>query len=287
MGGRGGSLRGSQGVSVARTAPRPIQQARPQPAQRQQAQATSVSPQALAAQIAGDPGAILRMADDQAVKAISWIFDNVKVEKDQHDTDTQRFLNHIGWDKELPTIAEDAKQYKQLMAATALSATRGTRHILGRNLYHTDKPEGPVRDAKVFADQFQGAGKMYMSGGCYGGGTYWTNDKAHSWKNYGNRTPKSALQIGFINMNARVIKFSQLKQIEATFSQSHPKTYQALINAEQGYWHKKSGKLDGVHSIFAAMHGYNVIDAETLNGYCVTLTRKVMTVEKGCRRSAR
>ena len=291
MGGRGGSLRGSQGVRIiGRAAPQPVHrnpQPQAQPAQRQQAQATSITPQALAAQIASDPGAILRMTDAQAESAVSWIFNNAKQERNQNDTDTQRFLNHIGWDTDLPTVASDYRQYKQLQATTALAATSGTSHILGRSMYHTDKPEGSVRDAKTFAEQFQGKGKMYMSGGYYGDGTYWANDKSHSWRYYGDRTSKSALQIGFINQNAKIVKLSKLEQMEQSFARSHPKTYAALINSKQGYCSKKSGYTYGVHSIFAAMNGYNVIDCETGSGYCVTLNRKVMTVMKGYKRSDR
>ena len=265
MGGRGGSLRGSQGVSVTRTASRPRQQARPQPAQRQQAQATSVSPQALAAQIAGDPGAILRMADDQAVSALDFIRKNTDTSSrygTQQDTDTQRFINFIGWGDTMPEVISESAFDRRVKAQKATT------------YYHADGDRGR-RKGSDFNDQLM-YGPNYLSGGIHGDGTYVASDARDS-AGYGTSQVKM-----IFNKNAKIISENDLGVKTAKLYRTMPKTMKAIEKMSSGY---SSGAYGGnkyaVKTFVAAICGYNVIAASGTHkyaGYHAVMDKSVLTI---------
>lgn len=257
MGGRGGSLRGSQGVSVSRAAV--------QPARRQTATTTSVTPQSLAMQIANDVGAILRMTDDQATDALKYIQNHADTGArygTQQDTDTQRFVNWIGWGDTKPEVISEADFDARVQQENAVT------------YYHTDDDYGG-KQGSDFNDQLM-YGPNYLSGGIHGDGTYIASDAIDS-RGYGSSQVKLIL-----NKKAKVISENDLGVKIAKLYKTKPKMMEAINNLSSGYVPGGNGhNKPAVKTLVAAMLGFNVIAASgphSFAGYHTILDKSVMTI---------
>lgn len=153
MGGRGGSVGGSQGTARVTTA--------------------------------GAPGApsydvstLASMSDAQLTRVLDDIFTNTSVDGDQQNSDTQRFFNAIGWAERKPTVVGEQAYENARKKANA------------KSWYHTDDTTPGVRDASKFSKQYMGSGRQFLSGGIHGDGTYWADSSNGSWS-YGARPTKA------------------------------------------------------------------------------------------------
>lgn len=200
-------------------------------------------------------------ADRELAQAVEQAYTQTKPDADQNDTQTQAFFNAIGWADNKPTVVATEQ---------ALEVEKFLGNVNGQYFYHTDAPEGAVADAKVFADQ-QLDGRHFLSNGIHGDGTYWSNDVDDSWR-YGHYMTNSYQIKGMLNTNAKVIKEGALdKKIDA-FRRSHPGAYNAIIAM---YAKKGSSRK----SVFAALFGYNVIEArQGGHDYLAVLDRSATTV---------
>lgn len=174
----------------------------------------------------------------------------VKTDANQQDTDTQRFINATGIADRKPEVVkdEDALENKKFLGET-----------IGPYLYHTDAPQGTVRDAKTFGDQYQ-TGRMYNSSGVHGDGTYFSDSSDGSW-DYGYRNPNAYQIKGMLNSKAKVIKEADLKKRITSFKRTHPKAARVINNMSTGY-----GSQSGTYSVYAQLFGFNVISYQ-LSGW--------------------
>ena len=177
---------------------------------------------------------------DMLKEAIS---SKVKVDSNQQDTDTQRFINSTGIADKKPVVVRSEK---------ALENYKFLGETFGEYLYHTDAPEGSVRDAKVFGDQYM-TGRMYNSSGVHGDGAYFANSSESSWS-YGYSANKAYQIKGMLNSNAKMITQPDLEKKMKDFRKSHPKAYMLVKNMSTGY-----GDTTGSLSVYAQLFGYNVI----------------------------
>lgn len=247
MGGRGGSLGGSQGTArVTARAAAPAATAAPAP-----------TPAATQPQYNIDDFSY--MTETQISMALDQIFTQTTVDRDQQNSDTQRFFNAIGWADRKPQVLDE-------------NAYENARRSSGaRSWYHTDDTAPGVSDASKFSKQYMGGGRQFLSGGIHGDGTYWARSSGGSWR-YG--TSRKASQIkGFLNSKARVIKEADLDRKIDQWRSNNPAAYYRIANASGGY---RNG-IRGTKSILAAMFGYNVIDYPSA-GYRTILDRSVTTV---------
>lgn len=245
MGGRGGALRVKPKAATA-------------PVKVVAAPAAQATPPANTPDI--DVTTLASMDDAKVTATIKKAF-KAKIDADQQDADTQRFFNSIGWADRQPRVLDEAH-------------FEGARKAAGKeSLFHTDAPMGQVADAKVFADQFMGKGRHFLSGGYHGDGTYFATDSSDSW-NYGHGSPRANQFKAFLSSRAKVITQPALMTKMDTWARSHPQGYQALVNCSQGYFSRGADTRGGSMSIFAAMLGYNVIKTSC---YYTVLDRSAIT----------
>ena len=216
--------------------------------------------QKLLAQIKGNPGAILKMSDQDAADTVTAIAkQSIRTDGTQNNTFIQRYLNATGLSDNKPQLLADGAYEKARMKAKEAS------------LYHADRDYGGKKGDQ-FAKQLQSGDTMFSANGYYGAGTYWAWGSASASGEYGRYQTK-----GFLNAKARVITTNQLAAMGRTFSARHPKTYAALVSARAGY----GGTNETLYSFLAASHGYNVIQRDshkTAGTYMVTLDRSVLTM---------
>ena len=118
---------------------------------------------------------------------------------------------------------------------------------------------------------FDFAGNKYrhfFSGGIHGDGTYFARTASES-ASYGPSQFR-----GFLNSNAKVIDEHRLDRMWNTYSSQYPALAHAVRQMKAGY----GGGWDGQKSVFAAMLGYNVIEATSHRGYLTVLNRSATTV---------
>lgn len=186
-------------------------------------------------------------------------------EGEQH-SDTQRFMNAIGWTEREPVVYNET-QYQAEYAKAGRP----------QQWYHSDKPEGG-HTAKEFATQYMGGAydfagdkmKQYLSGGVYGDGTYFANGAVDA-SFYGTNQFR-----GFLNGNAKQADYLTLRREMQTYEASHPGFRHFINSATTGYSPRSGGDREGLVSVFAAMKGYNVIFDGY--GYISVLDRSVTTV---------
>lgn len=208
-----------------------------------------------------------RASDSDADQMLNtWRQERMDNDNRSNDNDVQRFFHYSGWSENTPEVLNET----QFQAAW---------NAAGRpqKLYHADKAAGGA-SAQDFATQYFGNGydfsgnryRHYISNGYYGGGTYFANSAIDS-SSYGTNQFR-----GFLNNNARVVKFGRLKAQYDAYVNSHPAFGRMMRNVRTGY-----GGDDEKLSIFAAMKGYNVIDEGS--GYYVVLDRRATTVSNKTR----
>ena len=216
-----------------------------------------------------DPADILKylMNTDTAgadAMLAQWRAETLDSDNRQQDTDTQRFFNYIGWAAEGPVALPEA-QYQQAWQAEGKPT----------QIYHSDKPYNGV-GARQFAAQYMGQGynfageqyRHFLSGGVHGDGTYFATTADES-SYYGTSQFR-----GFLNGNAKVITESKLDSEYRKYSQKYPALRHVMNRLSTGY----GNGYNGARSVFAAMLGYNVIDATYHSGYSAVLNRKATTV---------
>lgn len=227
---------------------------------------------ATAAQTAGTTVSIANlnaMGDQEFSDEIDRIVSTVKNDPDQQpDSDeVQKFFNAIGWTNDVPTLVNDEDE---------LEAAKQRGDVHGKYLWHTDAPTGLTDDAQRFADQYQGNGRHFVSGGVMGDGTYWADDPNDSWNYSNGGRHRAYMQKGMLNRNAKEINNKQLDNEIKKFKRKYPKKY-ARIMAMNGA--SRYASSDSVRSVFAALLGYNTITSGY--GYYVVLNRSATTVVKG------
>lgn len=195
MGGRGGSVGGSQGTARVTTAPAAARQY--------------------------DVTTMASMSDAQLTRTIDDIFSNTTVGNDQQNTDTQRFFNAIGWSDRKPKV----------LGENAYENARRTANA--KSWYHTDDTAPGTPDASKYSKQYMGAGRQFLSGGIHGDGTYWANNSPGSWV-YGYDY-KAAQFKGFFNSKTRSISESALDQQIRQWRQTHQSAYHRITNGSAGY----------------------------------------------------
>lgn len=216
-----------------------------------------------------DPQQLLdffKNADTKAADAMlaQWRAEPIDSDNRQQDTDTQRFFNYIGWAAQTPEVLSES-QYQQAWQQAG-SPTQ---------IYHSDMPYGGV-GARQFAAQYMGNGfafngdqyRHFLSGGIHGDGTYFARSASES-ASYGPSQFR-----GFLNSNAKVITENQLDSMYRTYSRQYPALGHVLDRMSAGY----GSGYEGSKSVFAAMLGYNVIEATTHRGYLTVLNRGATTV---------
>ena len=208
-----------------------------------------------------DVATLAAMPDAQMARELDSIYSRTSYDRNQQNTDTQRFFNAIGWADRTPDIM-DERSYE--------AARRQQR---AKSWYHADDPSPGVPDAATHSKQYQGAGKQYLSGGIHGDGTYWADSAGSSW-GYAS-SPKGAQIKGFFNSRARVVEEHALRSQIQRWSRSHPQAYRRIMRSSNAY----SNGLDGHLSVFAAMFGYNVINYKAA-GYRTVLDRSATTVSR-------
>lgn len=193
-----------------------------------------------------------------------WRAETLDGDNRQQNTDTQRFFNYIGWAAETPEVLTEA-QYQQAWQAAGQPT----------QIYHSDNPYNGV-GARQFAAQYMGRSQSFsgdtyrhfLSGGVHGDGTYFA-DTARESAFYGSSQFR-----GFLNNNAKVITEAKLDSTYQTYSKKYPALRHLMNQLSTGYGNGYSG----ARSVFAAMLGYNVIDATHHSGYSAVLNRKATTV---------
>lgn len=210
-----------------------------------------------------------KKADTAAADAMlaQWRAEPLDTDNRQQDTDTQRFFNYIGWANNTPEVLTEA-QYQQ-----ALQANGNPTQI-----YHSDQPYGVI-GARQFAAQYMGLGqnfagatyRHFLSGGIHGDGTYFARSASNS-AGFGTSQFR-----GFLNGNAKVINEHQLDAMWRRDSARYPALKHIFSKLTTGYA-RYGGNWDGAKSVYAAMLGYNVIDAPHHSGYLAVLDRSATTV---------
>ncbi len=214
-------------------------------------------------------------ADNKAADAMlaQWRAEPLDTDNRQQDTDTQRFFNYIGWAAEEPEVLTEA-QYQQAWQQAGQP----------QQMYHADNPCGGV-GARQFAAQYMGNGqnfagdtyRHFLSGGIHGDGTYFA-DSAQESQFYGTSQFR-----GFYNSNAKIITEAQLDSTYRQMSRQYPALEHVMDQMSTGYGNGYSG----ARSVFAAMLGYNVIDATYHDGYYAVLNRKATTVSTKTKKTSR
>lgn len=209
--------------------------------------------------------------DTQAQAALNeWRRERMDADNRSNNTDIQRFFHNIGWSENTPVVL-DEQQYQAARRAAGNP----------QQLYHSDQPTSGAT-AQDYAEQFFGRGRdangnayrHYVSGGYFGGGTYFATS-ARGSAGYGTNQFR-----GFLNQNARVISMSRLSNEYDRYATAHPSFARMLSRVSDDY-----GGHGERLSIFAAMRGYNVI----YNGssYYTVLDRRAITVSTRQARTTR
>lgn len=258
MGGRGGSMGGSHGLSGDGGAAKAA--APKAPAQTRE--------QKLLAQIKGNPAALMQMSDQDAADTVRAI-DNLPIAKDgtQNDTFVQRYMSLIGWDTNKPTILSETAYEKARQKAGEES------------MYHADNASNAAAGKKMNQQLLSGK-QAYYSLGVHGAGTYWAQSDAGGSGGYGQYQVKA-----FLNGKAKPISGYQLKQDFAQLRRRKPKLYNALAVAKRGDY---GGNPETMYPILAAARGRNVIISNYWNTsttrtggmYVVTLDRSALTMSR-------
>lgn len=250
MGGRGGSMGGSHGMGGGGGAAKAAAPKAPAQTREQQ----------LLARIKGNPAAIMQMSDQDAADTVDAIAkQSIAHDGTQNDTFSQRYLNVIGFNDSKPQLLGDRAYEQARMKAKEASLYHAARSSHGKT-------------GEDYNQQLLKAPTAFSSNGYYGGGTYWAWGSASESAEYGRFQVK-----GFLNSKARVITVAQLDNLGRRFSQSHPKTYARLLQANAGY----GGKKENLYSFLAASHGYNIIQngSRRFAGmYMVALDRSALTM---------
>lgn len=267
MGGRGSSYSRTRGTVRLQLAGAPAQQQGNED-QQQQEQQTSQSPVDGTQRIT-DPQDLynfFKQADNAAADAMlaQWRAEKLDTDNRQQDTDTQRFFNYIGWAAEEPEVLTEA-QYQQAWQQAGKPA----------QMYHSDNPYNGV-GARQFAAQYMGQGqnfagdtyRHFLSGGVHGDGTYFA-DSARESAYYGTSQFR-----GFFNSNAKVITQAALDSQYQSDVKKYPALKHVMDKLSTGYGNGYSG----ARSVYAAMLGYNIIDASYHSGYYTVLNRNATTV---------
>lgn len=205
-----------------------------------------------------------QLSDNDLANAFDSIATRVKTDGigKQQDLDTQRFFNALGWTEHSTDLIHGSAAFKQ--AAAAANA---------KILYHADKAKPGVDPAKTTKQYMSKTERQFLSSGIHGDGTYYAETSSESWS-YG-RTPGSAQIRSFLNSKAKVIDESILYSYVKQFKVTRPIAYNKLFHYSQDY--QKTGRTtDGILSIIAAMHGYNVIKADD---YYTVLDRSATTTQ--------
>ena len=224
-----------------------------------------------------DPQQLLeffKSADNAAADAMlaQWRAEKLDNDNRQQDNDVQRFFNYIGWTADEPEVLDEAS-YQAAWQAAGQPTT----------FYHTDKPYGGV-GARQFAAQFMGQGtdaagnkyRHFLSGGIHGAGTYLAPSASNSAM-YGTSQFR-----GFLNSNAKVISEANLDAKYQSFTKKYPALKHVINQMSTAY----GNGYDEARSVFAAMLGYNTIDASYHSGYHAVLNRKAMTVSSQTKRAS-
>lgn len=267
MGGRGSSYSRTRGTVRLQLAGAPAQQQGNED-QQQQEQQTSQSPVDGTQRIT-DPQDLynfFKQADNAAADAMlaQWRAEKLDTDNRQQNTDTQRFFNYIGWAAEEPEVLTEA-QYQQAWQQAGKPA----------QMYHSDNPYNGV-GARQFAAQYMGQGqnfagdtyRHFLSGGVHGDGTYFA-DSARESAYYGTSQFR-----GFFNSNAKVITQAALDSQYQSDVKKYPALKHVMDKLSTGYGNGYSG----ARSVYAAMLGYNIIDASYHSGYYTVLNRNATTV---------
>ena len=215
-----------------------------------------------------------KTADNAAADAMlaQWRAEALDTDNRQQDTDTQRFFNYIGWTAQEPEVLTEA-QYQQAWQQAGQPV----------QMYHSDKPYNGV-GARQFAAQYMGKGqnfagdtyRHFLSGGVHGDGTYFA-DSARESAYYGSSQFR-----GFFNSNARIITQSDLDSRYSRDAQRYPALKRVIERLSTGYGNGYSG----ARSVYAAMLGYNIIDASYHSGYYTVLNRGATTVSTKTKKSS-
>lgn len=205
-------------------------------------------------------GTLGQLSDEEMIVEINKAF-NVEIDKNQNDTDTQRFFNAIGWTERKPEVLNEydfETKRKKLKAST---------------IYHCDAPftledSDEKIDAEKFVKQFfatdNAPNRQYLSAGLYGDGTYFSTDSVAIWADYAENEMQATQFKAFLNSNAKIIEDQILNEIVLNYKHTHPESYRLLEYCKQG---TGKGKTDGMRSIIAAINGYNVIKSKRGNSF--------------------
>lgn len=210
-----------------------------------------------------------RNADAGQMQAIAETVEKVKNDPNQQPSDhgEQKFFNAIGWASRVPELVATEEELQDIAGKEGI-------------MYHTDSPFEGVEDAQVFADQYMGDGRQFMSHGIFGAGTYFTNDKQEAYA-YGDG--EKAYQIaGVLNKKARIIDTNSLLDKMNDLRKKDRALYEAI---EAMHPRKLGSQEKEVRSIFAAYFGYNVIDSTPYASwqdmhYYTILDRSATTVSR-------
>lgn len=219
-----------------------------------------------------DPQALyefFKTADNEAADAMlaEWRKEELDPDNRQQDTDTQRFFNYIGWTSDTPEVLSEL-QFREAWKEAGEP----------RRIYHSDDPYNGI-DASQFAMQYAGSGtstdgtvyRQYLSGGSFGDGTYFAS-RAVEATHYGRNQFR-----GFFNSNAHVITRADLDARYESDIKRYPALERVITRMTTGY----GNGYRGARSAYAAMLGYNVIDAGF--GYFTVLNRSATTISNRMR----
>lgn len=251
MGGRGGSMGGSHGMGGGGGAAKAAPQTAPQTREQQ-----------LLAQIKGNPAALMQMSDADALDTVKAI-ESQAIARDhtQNDTFCQRWLNSTGLADEKPEVL-DEKAYETARAYAGMPS-----------LYHSDAPyDSNAATAVKTLKQLQTGQSAFASYGVHGSGTYLDPNAVYSARDYAGFNGSQVKM--FLNDNARIAKWADLKQAEANFKVKHPKTYAHLTSQIRnlGDWGTEELK-----TVWLTSSGFNAYDCGAYQ-YKVAYSRKALTI---------
>lgn len=244
----GGShgMGGGAGGGAAKAAP----QAAPQTREQQ-----------LLAQIKGNPAALMQMSDQDALDTVKAIEkQSIPTDHTQQDSFCQRYLNATGLANEKPIVLDETAYENARKSAKANS------------LYHSDMPyDGKAATAVKTLSQLQNGATAFASYGTHGSGTYLDTGASINARLYAG-TNGSQVKM-FLNSNAKVADWTDLKQAEANFRVKHPKTYSYLTGKRNlGTWGSSELK-----TVWLTSAGFNVYDHGSAD-YKVAFSRRALTI---------
>lgn len=253
MGGRGGSMGGSHGMGGGGGAGGAAKAATPAAPQTREQQ--------LLAQIKGHPAALMQMSDQDALDTVKAIEkQSIPADRTQQDSFCQRYLNATGLANEQPIVLNETAYENARKAAKA------------KSLYHSDTPyDDKAATAVKTLNQLQNGATAFASYGTHGSGTYLDTGASVNARLYAG-TNGSQVKM-FLNSNAKVADWTDLKQAEANFRVKHPKTYSYLTGKRNlGTWGRSELK-----TVWLTSAGFNVYDHGSAE-YKVAFSRKALTI---------